>query len=388
MGMKFFKKIAKKQLISETVIISVVFGLAAGIVGQILADVYINPWRQDYVSQQFEVNQGISNLTPELQKVKKFLGIQQDFEVSNSVLKAAPSLVGIYQKKKPSSEILNQIYLTQDLLGNGFILTSDGWLVSHGSVISSLDSKQLVVAHGNTTYSVERAVTDSVTGIVFLKISADNLPVALLGDSGENSYGQLAIALNFLKEVAVTNIKNPGYQSGNKPQDFILSSEKYPDLILLENNLADSYLGAPLLNLVGEVTGVVSEISSDNKVITAVPISQFRPIILSILRDNLIKRPYLGINYINLAKAVGIDSTITGKLGALVYQNSVKLSPAAAADLKSGDIIVAVEGQTVNADNNLTALVQQYQPGDELTFEIIRDKKTIEKKIILSVQPE
>src|SRR3989344_9353067 len=118
--MKFLSKKGEKRLISEVVILSVIFGLAAGIVGQIITDVYIDPFSQDYFYQNINTNQSIIEI-PELRRVKRFLGIEQDFEVNKSVKQALPNLIGIYLKKPPSQDILNQIYLSQDLLGNGFI---------------------------------------------------------------------------------------------------------------------------------------------------------------------------------------------------------------------------------------------------------------------------
>ncbi len=128
--MKFFRK-QKDQFISQVVILSMVFGFAAGVVGQIVADVYINPWRQDYLDQSLNTKGNLPSIIPELRRVKKFLGIQQDFEVNNSITKAAPALAGIYLKKS-GHDLLNQIYLPQDLQANGFVLTSDGWLISQG----------------------------------------------------------------------------------------------------------------------------------------------------------------------------------------------------------------------------------------------------------------
>ncbi|OGY46147.1 MAG: hypothetical protein A2731_01060 [Candidatus Buchananbacteria bacterium RIFCSPHIGHO2_01_FULL_39_8] len=383
--MKFLSKKGEKRLISEVVILSVIFGLAAGIVGQIITDVYIDPFSQDYFYQNINTNQSIIEI-PELRRVKRFLGIEQDFEVNKSVKQALPNLIGIYLKKPPSQDILNQIYLSQDLLGNGFILTSDGWLVTHQLVIGNQNPEQLVVIYQNKQYSIDQLIEDSMTGTVFLKVSASNLPVAILGDSDENNSGQLAVSLNSLGVVVVTNIESPNYQQRSKSSDFVLSSEQYFESILIENNLSESYLGSPLLNLVGEVTGVIKEIDSAGGVALAVPINQFRPVILNVLRDSLVKRPYLGVDYIDLARAVGGEQA--SNQGALIYRPPLRNSPAADAGLQVDDIIVSIEGQILDMENNLTEIIQQYQPGDELNLEIIRDSKRIDKKVVLSLLPE
>ncbi len=386
--MKFFRK-QKDQFISQVVILSMVFGFAAGVVGQIVADVYINPWRQDYLDQSLNTKGNLPSIIPELRRVKKFLGIQQDFEVNNSITKAAPALAGIYLKKS-GHDLLNQIYLPQDLQANGFVLTSDGWLISQGKVFDKFKTDQLVVVHNNIVFSVDNIIKDSTTGIVFLKVSASNLSVVVLGDSDEMTLGQLAIALNNLNEAEVVNIKSPGYQAINSASDFITSSEGYKQLFLLSGGLDEFYIGSPLLNLAGEVVGVVNNIDPEKGIVTAVPINQFRSIILDVLRNNIIKRSFLGIDYLDLAWVTNLDQKLAQGLnqGALVYGNPTRNTPAADAGLQANDIILSIDGQLVDKNMSLTELVQQYQPGDEISLEILRDGKTITKTTTLAVLPD
>lgn len=386
--MKFFKK-QKDQFISQVVIISMIFGFAAGVVGQIVADVYIDPWRQDYIISDLNANTNIS-IVPELRRVKKFLGIEQDFEVNNSIQKVAPALVGIYQKKSSSQNVLKQIYLPADLKANGFILTSDGWLVSYGKVLNDFRAEQLVVVYEGKIFDIKEMITDSTTGVVFLKISANNLPVVVLGDSNEATLGQLAIVLNKLGEAVVVNIKDTNYQAVAAAGDYVISSEEYGKLFLLTKGLDNTYLGSPLINLAGEITGIIKEIDLQKGFVTAVPINQFRSIILDVLRSSIIKRPFLGVSYLDLAWTVGLDPELTQGLdrGALVYQNPKTLTPASDADLQTNDIILSVDGQSVNKDTSLTDLIQQYQPGDEINLEILREGKTLNQTVTLTILPD
>ena len=384
--MKFLiNRKGERRIISEIVILSVIFGFAAGVVGQIVSDVYIDPFSQNYSSGDFGADQGTVSI-PELRRVKRFLGIEQDFEVNKSVQQVLPSLVGVYSRKPTSQNILNQIYLPQELLGNGFILTSDGWIVTYRSVVVGYDFDRLTVVYQGKEYPIDQLIQDSTTGITFLKISASNLPVVVMGDSDENVSGQLAVSVNSLGEVVVANIQSHSYRPKSKSSDFVLSSEKYSEFILVNIDPNGQYLGSPLLNLAGEVTGVVNEIDSDNQTMTVVPINQFRPIVVGILKDGIVKRPYLGVNYIDLARTIGVSDS--GNQGALVYSRPTRNSPAADADLQIDDVIISVEGQTINSDNNLTKMIQQYRPGDELTLEIIRGGKRISKKVTLSLLPE
>ena len=354
---------------------SIIFGFAAGVVGQIVSDVYIDPYDQDIL-----LNTGTSypELIPELRPVKRFLGIEQDFEVSASIDRVATALVGIYQEKNSLTNILNQIYLPSDLVANGFILTADGWVVTY---LNDFNVDDLVVVYNNQVFDITEQVIDDVTGISFLKISANNLPVVVLGDSEEAALGQLEVVINDINQAVVTNIKSLDYASYDSAASFVLSSEDYNEMILLADNLEDNYVGSPLINLAGEVVGVVA---GDN---TVIPINQFRFLIVDVLRNSLVRRSYLGVSYVDLAKTTGLkEEAIQGLTrGALIYQNPGRNTPAFIAGLKEDDVILSVDGQLINSENSLTELIQQYQPGDEVFLEISRDGQVITLSVVLAI---
>ena len=385
---KFFKK-AKQSLISEVVILAAIFGFAAGVVGQIFSDVYFTPWRQADVMDNLNRDQANLAVVPELRRTKRLVGGEQDFAVAEAVQRVELSLVGFYQKKISSSSLIRQIHLDQELLGNGFILTSDGWLVAAAAVISGTDLKNLVVVSGAQEYAINQAVTDPMTQVVFIKIAADNLPVVVLGDSQSNFSGQLLTSVNALGEVAVSHIKQVGYQGHHRAEDYILSTERYQKVILLADPLATNYVGAPLVNLAGEVVGIITAAQNQSLAAAAGPINQFRPVILNVLKSGLTKRPYLGLEYLDLANIpAGVAACIEQSRGALIYSAPQRNSPAADADLRLNDIILSVDNQPLDQDNNLTEVIQQYQPADQLTFEILRDNQRLTKQITLSLLPE
>jgi serine protease Do len=386
--MKFFKFKKDQKFISQVVILSMVFGFSAGVVGQIVSDVYLDPWQNGYIYQDtVGTNQNISRVIPELRRVERFLGIQQDFEVNNSVTKVKPAVVGIYLKKSTSAKPLDQVYLPINLQASGFILTNDGWIVTYGNAFKNLNKEDLVVAYDSKIFAVENIIIDSVTEVVFIKIPANNLPVAVLGDSKDMAPGQLGIVLNFLNEIAVTSIKDTDYRLVNSKDDYITSSEKYGKLFLLSDGLNDHYSGSPLVNLGGEVVGVLKEFDAKEGISTVVPINQFRSIILDVLKNNIVKRSYLGIKYLDLAWTVGLDSNLTQNLnkGALVYQKPDSNSPASDIGIEQYDIIISVDGQQVDQDSSLTELIQQYQAGDEVELEILRTGKVLTNSVVLSV---
>ncbi|MDX9893211.1 MAG: S1C family serine protease [Patescibacteria group bacterium] len=382
--MKIFRK-KSNQFVSQVVILAMVFGFAAGVVGQLVADTYLDPYAE-YADSYIAANTNIAPIIPELSRLKRFLGIEQDFAVDKAVQKTQLSLAGIYLEKTANNTI-SQAYLPSDLLANAFVLTSDGWLVTDSKIFSRYQVNQLAVAYQNKIYQIEKDITDDVSGITFVKISASNLPVMVLGDSDEMIRGQLAVVLNALGQVEVLNLKSNTYYDLTSPQDLIQSSEEYHNLFLFNTHLDQSFVGSPVVNLAGEVVGVINYVDLNDNLITAVPLNQFRPVALDVLRSNVVKRPYLGVEYLDLSQTIGLSDSVSQGLdrGALVFQQPTKSSPAAEAGVKLNDIILSVEGQLVGKDSSLTELIQQYQPADQIILEVLRDGQVISFDVTLSL---
>ncbi|MBN1778949.1 MAG: PDZ domain-containing protein [Candidatus Buchananbacteria bacterium] len=381
--MKLFKNQKDRKLL-QSIFLASAFGFFAGLAGQALGTVYFDPWRQHFLNYQTQVIQQQNNQTSdiqELKKVKKVIGTEQDFAVDQAIRKVDASVVGFYPIKKASQNILQSIYYPADLLGSGFILTSDGWLATDQSVVNENKKGLVVVVYQGQEYKIDQLVTDPMTGITFVKITANNLPVVLLGDSDELLAGQLVVGDNSFGQASVDYVKSLNFQNQSTSQDYVLSSEKYARFILLTNNLDNSYLGGPIINSNGEVVGVIQ--SNKNQTIV-VPINHFRPVLVSVFRDGSIRRSYLGVQYIDLSNTTSASDQ---QSGALIYSQPKKNSPAANAKLQVGDVIISVENQLIDKTNSLAEIIQQYQSGDSLNLEVLRDDKNIKLNVSLSPLP-
>jgi len=362
MGIIFSKKSKTREnsFVVKVVIIAVIFGFTAGVVGQMVSHVYIDPYLEpnDYSAN---VNQNTSTI-PELRKVRSFSGSQQDLVVEDINKKVNLSLVGLYQIKKESQDLVNNIYFEDELLANAFILTSDGWLVTQSANIDIYALNQVVAVINNRIYQIVKKVSDTLTNVVFLKIEAENLPVVVLGDWQESSLGQTVLILNSTSRSVITNIESLKYDDITSHVG-IRSTEKYYYYILLKDELSKSFNSAVMLNLGGEVVGLVND---DLK--TVIPVNYFFSTINSVLKNNEILRPALGISYIDLS-----DVDISGQnKGALVYQEPSRTSPAYQAGLKKDDIIIKVDDVVVDERSNLTQLIQDYRVGDEVELAVLR----------------
>jgi len=203
--MKFFRKF-KNSMISQTVILAIIFGFAAGMVGQIMADVYVDPFQDELLRQALFFNQAIDPIIPELRRASKFLGIEQDFQVDRAINQIRPSLAGIFPVKTTLANKQNISYQPNELVASAFVLTSDGWLATSQD-IGARAPINMVVVHQSKQYEIERVVADSSSNVTFVKVNAQNLRVVTLGDSAAVKLGQLMLTLNSFDQARVTTIQ-------------------------------------------------------------------------------------------------------------------------------------------------------------------------------------
>ncbi len=290
----------------------------------------------------------------------------------------SPSVVNFYLRSSLAS---GPFYQDKDSLGSGFILSSDGWLVTTQNVLKQADIDQLIVLTADyRLYSVKQIVNDPASPLAFVYIEADNLPAVKLGSiqdsfSGQKVFGVIASYPN--PKLASLHLADIHHSSLS---DVVASSEKFSHFVACREGYDPSLIGAPLVNLAGEVIGVVSNISD------AVPADYFSHLMDKLSRAAGLSRVYLGVHYISLAKypKINLKSGQLLKRGALLsgYKNLTavaKNSPAAKAGLRVGDIILSVEDEPLNGHKTLAQIIQEYNPGDVVEMTILRAGQ--EKKV-------
>lgn len=305
------------------------------------------------------------------------------------------SLVLIYRKKE-SDSILDRLYLPKDLRGAGFVLTSDGWLVTSADVFDKTDENLLVVERGQVVYGIEKKVVDFASGAAFVKINASNLPVSKLGNSGELRSGDTVFAASRDKKLVLNFVENPDYAALNNKRDFIFSSEKFNNFISLQNVLPTAVVGGPVFNKNGEVVGLQKE--AKEGVVLAAPIDNFSGIFSGVLKNEKVSRTYLGVNYLDISYLAGFQReeglykigglSLKSLKGAYIF-NEIRSraakagSPARAAGLRYGDLIIKVNGLEIDSKNKLNAVIQEYKPGDTVQVVVRRNGQELSMSVEL-----
>jgi Trypsin-like serine proteases, typically periplasmic, contain C-terminal PDZ domain len=156
--------------------------------------------------------------------------------------------------------------------------------------------------------------------------------------------------------------------------------------------------GGPLLDATGAVIGINTAVERDSTGIGfAIPIDIARPIMAQALAGQTLARPYVGIRYEMIDAKVKAEKKLTVDEGALIGPATDAAgavlpaitpdSPAAAAGLKSGDIITAIESQAVDGEHPLDALLSGYAPGQTVKLTVLRDAATLTISVTLGTRP-
>jgi serine protease Do len=358
-------------------VIALVFGFIAGVIGELWINQFLAP--QIQFKDYRDLSKRLDELTAQQTKDLKDLLSEQDFSINKVVEQIQPAVATFYPDRK-SSDLLDSIYLDEQVLGSGFILTNDGWLITSSQVLADPEAEYNVLVD-QEIYSVTKFIADDTTDAVFVKIEANNLPVVDLGAKNQLHYSQSVLVATSLEGVVRTTIDDLYYAQLESADDLIHSSESYYRFMLLNKSFLSQSLGSPVFDLEGKVVGFL--MTQDGLVL---PVDYFSQVIKSAVQKDQVQRTLLGVHYLDLELAPNYQNVQTK--GALLMSQAKKSavitnSPADKAGLKSGDIVLKVEREEVNRFHSLSELIQDYKPGDSVKLQILRDGQEQEVSVTL-----
>lgn len=265
--------------------------------------------------------------------------------------------------------------VSENAVGSGVVLTSDGWILSSPSLFSASDAAFASVVIGESAYPVASVVKDTKTNALFLKIDAANLPVTGFGESAELLPGDPLFVIPARGSLRVTTLVS------REPVGPLVSAAEVPiRRLALDLEVPAVQSGAMVLNASGELVGILEDTTPATPSALALPFEALRPAIESLLREGKISRPYLGASVLDLSRAVGIREDISRGFARGARIESVTVgSPSAIAGLKIGDIIIALNDELITSERSLDELVAERAPGDIVAFTI--DRGGVEQKI-------
>ena len=258
-------------------------------------------------------------------------------------------------------------------LGSGFIISSDGYILTNNHVVDHADTVT-VRLQDRRTLTAKVVGTDPTYDIALLKVDAGgNLPTVSIGDSRLLKPGQwvLAIGSPFGFDFTVTQgiVSAVGRTMGNQDQ---------PDTSFIQTDVPINRgnSGGPLFNLQGQVVGVNSQIYSDTGgyqgIAFSIPIDVAMNAVEQLKTQGYVTRGQLGV----MVKPVDDDVVKALKLGSSRGAIVVSVSPqsaAAKAGLQAGDVILAFNGHPVEQGSDLPPMVAMTKPGSTVPVEVYRN---------------
>jgi Do/DeqQ family serine protease len=273
--------------------------------------------------------------------------------------------------------------------GSGFVISSDGLILTNAHVINGADTVSVTMKDGRELQG--RVVgQDPLTDVAVVRVQANNLPVAPLGNSDNLKPGEWAIAIG--NPLGLDNTVTAGIISATgRSSSEVRVSDKQVSFIQTDAAINPGNSGGPLLNQRGEVVGMNTAIIGGAQGLGfAVPIGTARRIADQLIAKGRVDHAYLGIqmrtlspelrNQINSDREVGFQ--VQDDQGVVIFR-VVPNSPAAKAGLRVGDVIKKINGQTVTRDSQVQQAVEAASVGGNMKVEVRRGSQTT----TISVQP-
>ena len=280
--------------------------------------------------------------------------------------------------------------------GTGFVVDEAGYILTNSHVVNDGDYKKVTVLLYDGR-EVEGTVlwNDSTIDLAIVKVEADGLVAAELGDSDGLKIGSYSAALGNPLGLQFKFSMSQGVISGLDRTITVSSGTSSSKTTTMENLLqTDAAInsgnsGGPLVNNKGEVIGINSAKAGDGESMGfAIPINIAKPIVAQVKETGNFTRAYLGISGAGLEESRGYNAesykqqygTAKGIYVASVSDNG----GAKAAGLQRGDIITKVNGQEVGTMNKINSILVGYKVGDTVNITFIRDGQTHETQVVLS----
>lgn len=274
--------------------------------------------------------------------------------------------------------------------GSGFIYTADGYIVTNQHVVAKASSINVTLYNGDT-YPATLVGSDSDYDVAVLKIDAKDLPAVTLGNSTDVNVGDNVMAignplgeLTFSMSSGIVSCVNRAINVEGTPFN----------MIQVDASINPGNSGGPLMNLYGEVVGIVSAKYSSYADTTveglgfAIPINDVQSIISDIMENGSVTdKAYMAITAGTMTQQMAAQYKINATEGVFVY--SVEDGGAGdKAGLKLGDVITKLNDTQITSMEDLSAAKKGFKAGDTVTLTVLRDGQEITTQLTFDAQPQ
>lgn len=307
-----------------------------------------------------------------------------------------PAVVQI-TNEQVQMDLFNQPFTVPAGVGSGVIYDPKGYVLTNNHVVEGAQ-KLLVSLPDGRSFPAKIVGRDPQTDLAVVQISGDNLPIAELGDSSQLQVGDWVVAIGNALALpggpTVTagvvsaldrTVQEPTGPTGQSPFLF--------DVIQTSAPINPGNSGGPLVNLDGQVIGINTLVAGQAEpgvqaqgIGFAIGINTAKPIADQLVATGKVIHPYLGISYIPLNPAISAQLGIQAREGVVVAR-IVRGSPAAAAGLRSEDVITKIDNTSLEGESALAQIISDHKPGDKLTLTVLRGPQNLSVEVTLGEMP-
>ena len=275
---------------------------------------------------------------------------------------------------------------TRQGIGSGFIVSSDGYVLTNAHVVGDSKAEVTVKLSDKREFKAKVIGIDRRTDVAVIKIDAKNLPAAVIGNPNSTRVGEWVAAIGspFGFDHSVT----AGIISAKARR---LPDENYVPFIQTDVAINPGNSGGPLFDLNGRVIGINSQIYSRSGgfmgISFAIPIDVAMKVRDQLIQHGRVQRGRLGVYIQSMSPELAPSFGLNTPRGALVAQVEPN-SAAARAGLRPGDIVLKVDGKEVDETNELPRLIGDLMPGSKINLEIWREGKSRNLTAVLDEMPQ
>lgn len=331
--------------------------------------------------------------------------VVEESDIASVVESATPSVVSIVVKKEYTQAFDPSIFSDEFSLyapeeeeiseevqvgsGSGFVVSSDGLIMTNRHVVEDTQAEYEVVFDDGKTYPATVLDRDQIYDLAILQIDATDITPLPLGDSNTLAQGQTVIAIG-----------NTAGQYPNTVTKGIISGlarnleAGYSGLIQTDAAINSGNSGGPLLNAAGQVIGVNTAVDRSGEGIGfAIPINDVRVAIESVKQYGAITRAGLGVRYQMINEEIAKRNDLPYTYGAYITSGGdgeavLENSSAAEIGLGEGDIILEIDGVRVDSEQSLAQYITAKQIGERIRLKIYQDNEEKESDVVLKALPK
>lgn len=275
---------------------------------------------------------------------------------------------------------------TQQGLGSGVIVSADGYILTNNHVIDDADEIMVSLATDHRDYKATVVGADPRTDVALIKIEASGLQFATIGDSSKLRVGDVTLAIG--NPFGLEQTATSGIVSGLSRNSLDITGGGYENFIQTDASINQGNSGGALVDANGRLIGINTAIQSGMAggnigIGFAIPSNMVLNIVQRLLDGGgNVRRGFLGVRMNPLDSGTAERMGRTDKSGVMIVE-VVPETPAAAAGLKAGDLIIEYNGQAVESMQRLRLDISNTFPGEKVKFKVIRKSKQKDFDVVL-----